>query len=174
MADTSPTPPHPELVALLGVISSQIKAALRDTDAPAATMVTVAHSVTRAHETVARCIFDFSGSPTRVFQDLVVLHDDLHSNAARATTAVQFHDRLVQRLSHACASLAYAAEYLSRNPERQTPAELQKLHARIRGSLSMENERIAFDMHKQRASARDTQAAIAEHEDQTAGQVELF
>jgi hypothetical protein len=173
VTEQTSSPLHPELVALLSVIASQVKAALRDTDAPAATLVTVAHSVSRASETVARCVFDFSGSPTRVFQDLVVLHDDLHAQASKAATAVQFHDRLVQCLTHTCGSLGYLAEFMSRGDDQQSAEEWQKLHERIRGAFSMENERIAFDLHKRGVSSRDVQAAVTEHQD-NAGKVELF
>ena len=53
---------------MLAVMAVQIDAALQESDAPAATLVETAHALTQATETVARCVFDFSGSPTRVFR----------------------------------------------------------------------------------------------------------
>ena len=37
----------------------------------------------------------------------MVLHDDMHARATKAATAIQFHDRLVQCLTHVSASLTY-------------------------------------------------------------------
>ena len=64
------------LVALLGVITSQIEVALNETAAPASTLVEAVHSMSGATQTIAQCLADFSGSPARVFQDLMLLHDD--------------------------------------------------------------------------------------------------
>src|ERR1700732_2754206 len=95
-----------KLVFMLGTIAAQIEAALHETDAPAGALVETVHSMSKATQTIARCIFDFSGSPARVFQDLMVLHDELDTRAGKAATAIQFHDRLVQCLTHVCSSLA--------------------------------------------------------------------
>jgi hypothetical protein len=137
--------PRNRLAAMLAVMAVQIDAALQESNAPAATLVETAHALTQATETVARCVFDFSGSPTRVFQDLMMLHDDMHARAAKASTAIQFHDRLVQCLTHVCASLNYVSEFLASGAAMK-PAEWDELQQRIRGTLSMEEERELFDL----------------------------
>jgi hypothetical protein len=126
-----------QLVAMLGVIVSQIQAALLESNAPAATLVESAHMMNNAAQTVARCLFDFSGSPARVFQDLMVLHDELAAKGSKSVTAVQFHDRLVQCLTHVCASLACLTEFLSAGTESRSPTEWDALHERIRAILRM-------------------------------------
>jgi hypothetical protein len=165
-----------ELVSMLGVIASQIEAALHETDAPAATLVETAHAMDKATQTIARCLFDFSGSPARVFQDLMVLHDDLHTRAGRAVTAVQFHDRLVQCLTHVCSSLSYLAEFLSSGSGAKSDAEWNELRECVRGIHSMEQERILFDLLNRGATSEEKQAAIAEQQGAAsgAGAVELF
>jgi hypothetical protein len=131
-----PDAPPPDqtgyLVSLLGIIVSQIEAALHETDAPAATLVETAHSVSGATQTIARCLFDFSGSPTRVFQDLMVLHDDLHSRAGKSATAIQFHDRLVQSLTHVCSSLSHLATFISSDSAPKSASEWNELMERVR------------------------------------------
>jgi hypothetical protein len=122
------------VVSLLGVIASQIEAALHETNAPAATLVEAAHSLGGATQTIARCLFDFSGSPARVFQDLMVLHDDLHSRAGKAATAIQFHDRLVQSLTHVCASLSHLAKFMSSDSTPKSAAEWNELKERVRAA----------------------------------------
>jgi hypothetical protein len=125
------------LASMLGAIASQIQEALQDSNAPAATLVETAHSMSKATQTVARCLFDFSGSPARVFQDLMVLHDELHARASDATTAIQFHDRLVQCLTHVCSNLSSLAEFVSSGGDLKSAAqwsELQERMARLQGS----------------------------------------
>ncbi|MGB6310178.1 MAG: hypothetical protein WBF89_20535 [Steroidobacteraceae bacterium] len=164
------------LVAMLGVISSQIEAALHETDAPAAVLVETAHSISKATETLAKCIFDFSGQPVRVFQDLMVLHDDLHARSGRATSAIQFHDRLVQCLTHVCASLTCLSEFISTSKGPRSAAEWNELRERVRGIHSMEQERALFDLFSGGASEDEKKAAIAKHQGSAggAGKVELF
>ncbi len=138
--------PRNRLAGMLAVMAVQIDAALQESNPPAATLVETAHALTQATETVARdAVFDFSGSPARVFQDLMMLHDDMDARAAKAATAIQFHDRLVQCLTHVCASLNYVAEFLTSGAAMK-PAEWDELQQRIRGTLSMEEERELFDL----------------------------
>jgi hypothetical protein len=172
----SPSRQTEDLVSMLGAIRSQIEAALHETDAPAAVLVETAHSVGKATETLARCIFDFSGSPVRVFQDLMVLHDDLHARGAQATSAVQFHDRLVQCLTHVCGSLSFLAEFMQSCDGPRSAAEWSELRERVRGIHSMEQERALFDLFSSGASEDEKKAAIAKHEGIVggAGRVELF
>jgi len=72
----------------------------------------------------------------------MVLHDDLHTRAGRAVTAVQFHDRLVQCLTHVCSSLSYLAEFISSGSGPKSDAEWNELRECVRGIHSMEQERI--------------------------------
>jgi prophage DNA circulation protein len=134
-----------KLAAMLAVMAVQIDAALQESNEPAATLVETAHALGKATETVARCVFDFSGSPSQVFQDLMMLHDNMHEHAAKASTAIQFHDRLVQCLTHVCSSLNYVSEFLASGAEMK-PVEWDNLQARIRLTLSMEQERELFDL----------------------------
>jgi hypothetical protein len=165
-----------DLVAMLGVISAQIQAALQETDAPAATLVETAHAMGKATETVARCIFDFSGSPARVFKDLMVLHDDLHARAGKTATAIQFHDRLVQCLTHVCASLTSLAEFIAQSNGARSAAEWSSLRERIRSMHSMEKELALFDVLSSNASEEEKKTAIANQASNAgvAGKVELF
>jgi hypothetical protein len=79
-----------KLATMLSAMSAQIDAALRESDAPATTLVETAHAMGQATQTIAKSLFDFSGSPARVFQDLMLLHDDMHARSTKAATAIQF------------------------------------------------------------------------------------
>jgi hypothetical protein len=175
---TQPNTPHPsqkdQLVSMLGVIAVQIEAALRETNAPAETLVQTVHSMSKATQTLARCIFDFSGSPARVFQDLMVLHDELDARSVKAVSAIQFHDRLVQCLTHVFSSLAFLSEFISAGNGPKSVAEWDELRQRIRGIHSMEQERVLFDLLNRGASADEKEAALAQKKGGGAGKVELF
>jgi hypothetical protein len=122
------------IVSLLEVIVSQIEGALQETNAPAATLVEATHSMSGATQIIARCLSDFSGSPARVFGDLMLLHDDLHSRAVKAASAVQFHDRLVQSLTHVCSSLSRLAEFMASDSAPKSATEWNELKERIRAA----------------------------------------
>jgi hypothetical protein len=147
------------LVSMLGIISAQIENALRETDAPAAILVETAHTMSTATQTIARCLFDFSGSPARVFQDLMVLHDDMHTRSSKAVTAIQFHDRLVQCLTHACSSLTYLAQFMASGSGAKSDAQWNELRE-LTGSAS--------------GAAKQTTMASRPASASGAGEVELF
>jgi hypothetical protein len=167
---------YAELVSMLGVIASQIQSAMHETDGPATTLVTTADTMARATQTVATCLFDFSGSPARVFKDLMMLHDELHSRAGQAATAIQFHDRLVQCLTHVCSNLTYLAEFLASAPNPKTAADWAQLRDRVRDTHSMEEERSLFERLHSANSRSEQQQAVDEHRGApgAGGKVELF
>jgi len=122
------------VVALLGIITSQIEVALQESNAPASTLVQAVHSMSGATQTIAQCLADFSGSPARVFQDLMLLHDDLHSRAGKAGAAVQFHDRMVQSLTHVCSSLTRLADFMASDGAPKSAAEWNELKERVQAA----------------------------------------
>jgi hypothetical protein len=159
-----------QLAAMLQVMSAQIDAALRESDVPATTLVETAHAMGQATQTIAKSLFDFSGNPTRVFQDLMLLHDDMHARATTAATAVQFHDRLAQCLMHVSASLSLLSEFVANGGAKSGP-EWDKLRERIRGLMSMDRERALFDTMSGAPEPAGTANVRAETE---SGKVELF
>jgi hypothetical protein len=156
------------LAGLLAIMSAQIEAAMHETETPAATLVETAHAMNTATETLAKSLFDFAGSPARVFQDLMVLHDEMHARATKAATAIQFHDRLVQCLSHVSTSLTLVAEFVSGSGSKSA-ADWDALRDRIRALMSMEGERALFDL----LTGAPTHSAAKNSADET-GKVELF
>src|ERR1700760_2904447 len=132
------------LAALLGIMSAQIDAAVHETDTPVATLVETAHAMSSATQTLAKGLFDFSGNPARVFQDLMLLHDSMHARSIKAASAIQFHDRLVQSLTHVSTSLKFISEFISTGAAK-SPEDWNALGERIRGLLSMEYERALYD-----------------------------
>jgi hypothetical protein len=158
------------LAGMLQVMSAQIDAALRESDSPATTLVETAHAMGQATQTIAKSLFDFSGNPTRVFQDLMLLHDDMHARATKAATAVQFHDRLAQCLMHVSASLSLLSEFVA-NDGAKSGQHWDKLRDRIRGLMSMDGERALFDTL---TGISDSVSATKARSEGESGKVELF
>jgi hypothetical protein len=158
------------LAGMLAIMSAQIEAAVRESDAPAATLVETAHAMGQATQVIAKGLMDFSGSPTRVFQDLMMLHDDMHARSTKAATAIQFHDRLVQCLTHVSESLTMMAQFVADGAPKSAD-EWDHLRWRIRRLLSMEGERAIFDELSGSAETDPGKRSVPAKDE---GKVELF
>lgn len=161
-----------KLAGMLAILSAQIEAAMHETDAPAGTLVETAHAMNSATETLAKSLFDFGSAPARVFQDLMVLHDEMHARATKAATAIQFHDRLVQCLTHVSASLTFVAEFVASGGAK-TAADWDNLRDRLRSQLSMEGERQVFDLLSGAPVPSQGRNGTGQSEEES-GKVELF
>jgi len=136
---------EPELVGLLGLAASQIEVALRESAAPVAELGNV--------------IAGLGDTPA----------------ARTAATALQFHDRLSQRLTHVRDTLAALAEFLSAPGERTLATDWEQLRADIRARYSMEQERLIFDLLVRGSTPEEVLRALAELQvGGAAGHVDLF
>jgi hypothetical protein len=135
----------PELARLLGLVASQIEVALREAEAPVAEL---AAFVARLGATAV--------APT-------------------AATALQFHDRLTQRLTHVRDTLAALARFLGERAQRGPGDDWDNLRRAIRGQYSMEQERVMFDLLVGGATPKQVLEALAEmRTNGAAGHVDLF
>jgi ABC-type transporter Mla subunit MlaD len=167
----APSPRAGNLADMLAVMSAQIDAALLESNAPAATLVETAHAMGQATQTIAKGLMDFSGSPARVFQDLMMLHDDMHARATKAATAIQFHDRLVQCLTHVSAALTMMSDFVA-DGRPKAADDWSTLRDRIRDLLSMEAERARFDTLSGTAEPGNGKSSSRAENDKS--KVELF
>lgn len=134
-----------ELVKLLGLAASQIEAALREAEPPVAALAGI---VARLGET---------------------------AEGRAAATALQFHDRLTQRLTHVRDTLASLARFLGERSPRGPGGGWESLRRDIRGRYSMERERVMFDLLVGGATPDQVLEALAEmRTNGAAGRVDLF
>ncbi len=134
-----------ELVSLLGLAASQIEVALREAEHPVAEL---------AH---------------------VVSGLGAGGAGAAAATALQFHDRLTQRLTHVRDTLASLAKFLDERSHHGPGSNWDRLRADIRGRYSMEQERVMFDLLVGGASPDQVLEALAElRTNGAASHVDLF
>ena len=81
--------------------------------------------------------------------------------AAAGATALQYQDRLAQRLAHVRDTLASLAEFLLVGAHGPA-ADWEQLRAAIRSRYSMEQERVMFDLLVRGASPEEVLKALAE------------
>jgi hypothetical protein len=134
-----------ELARLLGLAASQIEVALREAEPPVAELAAI----------VARL--------------------GASAVAPAAATALQFHDRLTQRLTHVRDTLAALARFLGERSQRGPGNDWDNLRRAIRGQYSMEQERVMFDLLVGGATPKQVLEALAEmRTNGAAGHVDLF
>jgi DNA-binding FadR family transcriptional regulator len=108
----------------------------------------------------------------------MMLHDELHGGAGKAATAIQFHDRLAQVLTHVCSNLSYLAEFVASSDAPKSAEQWAQLRDRVRGTHSMEEERALYDQLNRAGSPEEKQQAMDQHRSASggggAGKVELF
>jgi hypothetical protein len=134
-----------ELVSLLGLAASQIEVALREAEAPIAELAGV--------------VAGLGATPAGL----------------AATTALQFHDRLSQRLTHVRDTLASLAKFVEQRAHIGPGSNWERLRADIRGQYSMEQERLMFDLLVGGATPDEVLHALAEmRTNGAASHVDLF
>ena len=92
----------------------------------------------------------------------------------RAARALQFHDRLTQRLTHVRDTLAELASVIEGASTENTAASWDSFRERIRSGYSMEQERALFDLLLGRLSGAQTQGALGKLNADSVGAIELF
>ena len=134
-----------EVVSLLGLAASQIEVALREAEPPVAEL--------------AALVAGLGATP----------------EGAAAVTALQFHDRLTQRMTHVRDTLASLAKFLDERAHHGPGSNWERLRADIRRQYSMEQERLMFDLLVGGATPDQVLAALSEmRTNGAASHVDLF
>ncbi len=134
-----------ELVSLLGLAASQIEVALREAEAPIGELASVVAGLAGTRQ------------------------------GALAATALQFHDRLSQRLTHVRDTLASLAKFVGQRAHVGPDCNWERLRADIRGQYSMEQERLMFDLLVGGATPDQVLEALADmRTNGAASHVDLF
>ena len=92
-----------------------------------------------------------------------------------ASVALQFHDRLVQRLAHAREALEVLAGAVADRHQHHSRADWDRLRDGIRAQYSMEQERVIFDLLVGGASPESVLDTLKNlHDSGAPGHVDLF
>lgn len=133
-----------EIVGFVEMAKAQIAVALRDAEAPVGELGHAVAEIGAAARRMEQLVSRAAGSEVAP-----VLSGEIAAVAGRirdASVALQFHDRLVQRLAHAREALEVLAGAVADRHQHHTRADWDRLRDSIRAQYSMEHERIIFDL----------------------------
>jgi transposase InsO family protein len=166
-----------ELVTILGLAASQLEVSVRDTEQPVATLGRAIAALGAAAEVLDGSLQQLpDGGPCADARRLLVAQRDaLRRRADEAAIALQFHDRLVQRLTHVRDSLAALGDFVDARAHRGNAADWEALRRRIRDQYSMEQERVMLDLLVSGATPEQVLRALQDlRRGGAAGHVDLF
>jgi hypothetical protein len=164
-----------EIVSLLGLAASQIEVALREEEAPIATLGRGVTQLAGAAAALEVALAALPPDAAAARQAIETQRDTLRAEAREATVALQFHDRLVQRLTHVRDSLAWLGEFVDSHGHHGPAAGWDGLRERIREQYSMQQERMMFDLLVRGATPDEVLHALADlRRGGAAGHVDLF
>ncbi|MFO1399841.1 MAG: hypothetical protein U1F30_01285 [Steroidobacteraceae bacterium] len=168
--------PPRQLRSFLELGAVQLDAALKEADARVGSLASAVSGLS----TDARSIEQFagellSGDATQIEHArgrIGELAGRLSAHAQAAITALQFYDKLVQRLSHVREGLVIPAD---RHHDALDAAAWESLLEEVRSRYSMVEERVMFDFLMRGVSASSMLTALVSMQDKgDTGEMELF
>jgi hypothetical protein len=165
-----------EMRRFLELGAVQLDAAVKEADGRVSGLASAVSELS----TDARMIEQFagellSGEPARIEHargQIGELASRLSAHAQTAITALQFYDKLVQRLTHVRDGLVIPAD---RRVERESGADWDGMLDQVRSRYSMVEERVLFDFMMRGVSADSMLKALVSMQGTTPpGELELF
>lgn len=132
-----------ETVSMLRLALAQIEAGIHEGNESMEVLAAGLTTMIEGAQTIGTVVANLPEGPERrtIEERTAAMLGRMHSTLE----AVQFHDRLSQRLDHVATSLGSLAEIVS-TPERlYNPAEWRHLQELIRSRYTMEGERAMFE-----------------------------
>lgn len=167
-----------ELRSFLELGAAQLESAMKDSDARVASLTSaVSHIVARLG--AVRELADMlaaAGEPrgAELATQLATVHSELELDARQAVVALQFYDKLIQRIQHVRDGLAIPAEVIEAGPQERSAAWEQLLDE-VRGRYSMVEERVLFDFLIRGTGPREMMQALTDLQGASRpGELELF
>lgn len=167
-----------ELRSFLELGAAQLESAMKDSDARVASLTgAINHIVERlvALRGIATALQAGDDARTREFAaELATVHAELELDARQAVVALQFYDKLIQRIQHVRDGLAIPAEVIEAGP-RERSAAWEQLLDQVRGRYSMVEERVLFDFLLRGTGPREMMQALTDLQGASRpGELELF
>ena len=91
--------------------------------------------------------------------------EEVHNQVAGAVTAMQFYDRISQRLDHVARSLERMTEVMGTSDRINDPEAWKQIQGEVKSSYSMEAERIMFEHIMRGASVKEALEIYRHHFD---------
>jgi len=166
-----------ELRSFLELGAAQLESAMKDSDARVASLTSaINHMVERlvALREIASALPASDARGCELAAQLASVHAELELDARQAVVALQFYDKLIQRIQHVRDGLAIPAEVIEAGPQERSAAWEQLLD-QVRGRYSMVEERVLFDFLLRGTGPREMMQALTDLQGASRpGELELF
>ncbi len=135
-----------EIVGFVSMAKAQIAVAMRDADAPVGDLAQLISDIGLSGLQMRAAVATLDDKASTAVAALANEIETLSARVREASVALQFHDRLVQRLTHAHSVLDMLGEVVSDRQSHRSQADWDHLRTQIRSQYSMEHERLVFDL----------------------------
>ncbi len=167
-----------ELRSFLELGAAQLESAMKDSDARVASLTSaVSHIVERLADLRAIAAeLPRDGDPhcAALGARLSTASAELELDAQQAVVALQFYDKMVQRITHVRDGLTIPAEVIEAGPQERSVAWEQLLQE-VRSRYSMVEERVLFDFLIRGTGPREVMRALTDLQGASRpGELELF
>jgi hypothetical protein len=167
-----------ELRSFLELGAAQLESAMKDSDARVESLTS---AINHMVERLAQLRELTSGVPAgsdagaqALVAKLATLGAELELDARQAVVAMQFYDKMIQRITHVRDGLAIPAETIEAGPGARSAAWEQMLE-QVRGRYSMVEERVLFDFLIRGTGPREMMQALTDLQGASRpGELELF
>lgn len=165
-----------ETVRLLNVVIGQIGLLMQDGDDAVATLDSAFASAASGVAGILEAATVLSGDPPGDSENvgIATLCSETQTSINASIIALQFYDRLSQRLTHVRDTLESMTDLLHDRPNTVAPDEWQSLQSMIRGRYTMREEQVLFDALLDGASVESALRAALVEEKKTDDGIELF
>jgi hypothetical protein len=135
-----------ETITMLALAVAQVQSTLTDGNQSINTLTESFTRMAGSLESIKNSTEKVTPENIETFkQDIAVTTGDLESDIQGAVVAFQFHDRTTQRLDHVCKNLDRLGVLISSPESLYNPEHWKAFQDQIKGSYSMESERIMFE-----------------------------
>lgn len=170
--------PEQETALLLDLCEAQMDAAMRDSDRSVDSLVNAFTELTQASTAISELSRQISaaGVATPVAgEELAQRCDAIGRQINEVVVAMQFYDKLSQRMGHVRHSLTTLAMFVCNRPQTQNRDHWVKLLASLRRLYRTAEERAVFDLVAEGATSEDVRSAIGKVQQEAAdSSIELF
>ena len=161
-----------ETLTMVALAVAQIKASMTDSDESAIRLSTAITEISSNLEKIRASYLQDNHTTTEF--------DQIEQQIQESVVSLQSNDRLNQRLDHVAQSLVDLGELIEDPARLYNPTAWQKLQEGIKGSHTMEEERIMFEHIMMGASVTEALEIYQHHfenkpvDDDTDDEIELF
>jgi hypothetical protein len=167
-----------DLRSFLELGAAQLESAMKESDARVASLTSAVSHISRRLTNIRAIASEIPSSDEAqcrsLASQLATLSAEMELDAQQAIIALQFYDKLIQRITHVRDGLAIPAETIEASPADRSAA-WQRLLERVRGRYSMVEERVLFDFLIRGTGPREMMQALTDLQGASRpGELELF